>query len=265
MDGSGAIDVGGIRAEADSSVVDGAASGFVSAVNRLDVSEGEGRPRPMPRATIASSRAWIRCFRTSLAAFLAEKRICRMASSIDFPAICLASGASFFIDVLKKCDRDKCWRSVRASCISFVRRPRRRICRITIRRCHLERAVGRGFSTSARCFGLRDSMESGSFLESLSGSALSSPISPSVSCSSLTANRLLSAKSPLFTAAALASSSWFLSLALTFAAAVPESGTTSFGVIAVGLGSGPFRCGSRLGVGGLVVEAPPAGRNCFTP
>ena len=80
--------------------------------------------RPIPRATIASSRAWIRCLRTSPAAFLAENLICKIASSIGFPAICLARGASFFIDVLKKCDFESEVRSVRASSICFVKRPR---------------------------------------------------------------------------------------------------------------------------------------------
>jgi len=125
MDGSAANDVEGCGVNEGSSIEEGGFS--IAADDGLDTLAGEGRPRPIPRATIASSRAWIRCLRTSFATFFAEKRICRIASSMGFPAICLASGASFFIEVLKKCDRDKDVRSVRASRISFVRRPRRRI------------------------------------------------------------------------------------------------------------------------------------------
>lgn len=66
-----------------------------------------GIGRPIPRITMASLRACIKCFRTSIAAFFLENRICKIASSIDFPAICRANGASFFIDVLKKCDLER--------------------------------------------------------------------------------------------------------------------------------------------------------------
>ena len=73
------------------------------AASSLDVEFRGGMP--IPRATIASFLAAMRCCRTSIAAFLFENRICVIASSIDFPAIWRASGASFFIDVLKKWDR----------------------------------------------------------------------------------------------------------------------------------------------------------------
>lgn len=246
MDGSCAKDDGGVGGDDVSSADEGGVC--TVAPERLDGLSGDGRPSPMPRETIASSRAWIRCFRTSLAAFLTEKRICRIASSIGFPAICLASGASFFMDVLKKCDRDKCVRSVRASRISLVRRPRRRISRITIRRCQRERAVGRGFNTGAMLFGLRDSRESAFFCASRPASGLSSFFPPSTCCGSSLANRLLSAKSPILIAAAMAASCCSLSLAFTLAAAAaPESGRVAVGEV-TGLGSGPVRCGRLLGV-----------------
>ena len=111
---------------------------------------------PIPRATIASFLAAMRCCRTSIAAFLFEKRICVIASSIDFPAIWRARGASFFIDVLKKWDRLRWERSVRAICMAFVRRPRRRMSLMTIRRCQRARAFGRGLRTTAIFAGLRD-------------------------------------------------------------------------------------------------------------
>ncbi len=115
-------------AAAESGRLDGSMSVWVVGEEYWVVSEGSapgaGRPRPMPRATIASLRAWIRCLRTSMAAFFLEKRIWRIASSIGFPAIWRARGASFFMEVLKKWDFESEVRSARASCCSLVRRPR---------------------------------------------------------------------------------------------------------------------------------------------
>ena len=89
-------------------------------------------------------------------------------------------------------------------------------------------------------------MESGFFDGSFPASALSFGVLSSLCCDSSAANRLLSAKSPVFTDAAVASSCCSLSVALTFAAAVPGSGATAAGSV-VGLGSGPFRCRRLVG------------------
>src|SRR5271154_3072236 len=116
-----------------------------------------------------------------------------------------------------------------------------------MRRCHRERAVGRGFSTGARLLGVRDERESGFFCVSPSAAALSPFLPPSVCCDFSPAKRLLSAKSPIFIAKAFAAFSCSLSLALTLAAAASGSGIVVFGV-ARGFGSGPLRCGRLLGV-----------------
>ena len=112
-------------------------------------------PSPMPFATAAWSRAYSRKRRTSRAAFLPLKRICTSASSTPLPAICRASGISFLTLVSRKCDLAACSRSVRASCVARVMRPRVRTARIVILRCQRRAATGFGSSAAAMLAGLR--------------------------------------------------------------------------------------------------------------
>lgn len=115
----------------------------------MSSSMGLTAPRPIPRFTMASFRAYSRCRLTSLAAFFLLNRICTIASSIGLPAICLASGPNFFTLVLIIGDLQRDIRSVRAICVVLDILCLPRISRITIFRCHRFRAWGLGSRAAA--------------------------------------------------------------------------------------------------------------------
>lgn len=112
-------------------------------------------PNPIPRVTIASSLAYSKCFLTSCAAFFLLNRICTIASSIGFPAICLASGKSFLTDVLMNGLFDSDCRSVCIILSVLLSLPLLLILRITIFLSHLIRDCGIGSSSAAITMGSR--------------------------------------------------------------------------------------------------------------